>query len=88
MVVGQVIVMLNIMTKKQDIIQDFLNHTPIPGVLFEHNDYVHIVDGPHSGKSGSLVAVIELEPEPKFILELESGFDVEVLQSHIKRADF
>lgn len=73
--------------KSQDIAQAFLDHIPIPGVLFEHNDYVHIVGGPHSGKSGSLVTVITLEPEPKFILELESGFDVEVMQSQIKHAD-
>lgn len=73
--------------KPQDIAQAFLDHTPIPGVLFEHNDYVHIVGGPHSGNSGSLVTVISLEPEPKFTLELESGFDVEVMQSHIKHAD-
>ena len=70
-----------------DIAQAFLNHTPMPGVLFEHNDYVRIVDGPYAGQSGSLVTVIGLEPEPKFVLELESGFDVEILQSHIKHAD-
>lgn len=73
--------------KSQDIAQAFLDHTSIPGVMFEHNDYVHIVGGPNSGKSGSLVTVVALEPEPKFILELESGFDVEVMQSHIKHAD-
>ncbi len=70
--------------KSQDIDQAFFDHTQIPGVVFECNDYVHIVGGPYSGKSGSLVTVIALEPEPEFILELESGFDIEVRQSYIK----
>ena len=77
---------------KADIGQSFLNHEPIAGVKFEHNDYVHIIGGMYVGKSGSLVAVSELGPEPLFIIELdgpdypESGCDVEVLQSEIKLA--
>jgi uncharacterized Fe-S cluster-containing radical SAM superfamily protein len=74
--------------RPQDIAQAFLNHTPIPGVLFKHNDYVRVVGGePHAGQSGSLVTVIGLEPEPKFVLELESGFDIEIIQSHIKHVN-
>jgi hypothetical protein len=64
--------------------QAFLNHEPIPGVSFEHNDYVKVVAGPHKGHFGSLVTVLCLQPEPKFILELESGFDVQVLQSELE----
>jgi hypothetical protein len=63
-----------------DLIQAFLNREEIPGVTYGHNDYVHVVGGPRSGSTGSLVAVLSLKPEPRFILELESGFDVEVLR--------
>jgi hypothetical protein len=70
--------------KKLDIGQSFLNREPIIGVNFQHNDYVNIISGKHANKSGSLVTVVKLEPEPLFILELESGFDVEVYQSEIK----
>ncbi|WP_028453908.1 hypothetical protein [Chitinilyticum litopenaei] len=69
-----------------DFMQAFLNHDPIEGLEFEHNDYVLIVNGVHAGKLGSLVMVLELLPEPKFIVELESGFDVEVLQSELRLA--
>ena len=69
-----------------DLAQAFLNHEPIPGVGFEHNDYVRIVGGQHAGKYGSLVTVLTTTPEPRFIIELETGFDVEVLQSHIENA--
>jgi hypothetical protein len=68
-----------------DLAQAFLDHTPIPGVTFEHNDYVQIVRGEHAGQRGSLVTVLTLSPEPRFILELETGHDIEVLQSEIER---
>jgi len=70
-----------------DLAQDFLNHTPIPGVRFEHNDFVRIVRGDHVGERGSLVTVVTLSPEPRFILELETGHDIQVLQSDIEYVD-
>jgi hypothetical protein len=70
-----------------DLIQAFLKREEIPGVTYWHNDYVRIIAGQHSGSAGSLVAVLSLVPEPRFLLELESGFDVEVFQSEIERAD-
>ena len=66
-----------------DLGQDFLDHAHIDGVQFEHNDHVRIIDGPHAGQSGSLVTVLTIDPQPRYILELETGFDVEVLQSQI-----
>jgi ribosomal protein L24 len=52
-----------------------------------HNDYVRITAGENKGKFGSLVTVLETTPEPKFVLELESGFDIVVLQSEIEHAN-
>ena len=69
-------------------IQMFLNREPIEGVRYWHNDYVRIVAGENAGESGSLVSVIELTPEPVFLVELESGFDVQVRQSEVTVADF
>ena len=67
--------------------QAFLDRAEIPGVKFWHNDCVRVVAGSHSGATGSLVIVLSLQPEPRFVLELESGFDVEVFQSEIQRED-
>ena len=67
---------------------DFLDHKPIPGITFEHNDYVRVVAGEHKGKTGSLVGIIELGADPIYTLELESGFDVQVRQSQIERHGF
>lgn len=69
--------------KSAELCQAFLNHTPIEGVVYSHNDYVQIVSGAHEGKCGSLVTVLQLTPEPLFVVELETGFDVEVWQSQI-----
>jgi len=66
----------------------FLAHQPIPGVTFEHNDYVVVVTGEHAGNKGSLVNVYQLAPDPVYTLELESGHDVLVLQSEIERHGF
>lgn len=70
-----------------DLGQKFLNREFIQGVRFEHNEYVRVVAGLNAGKFGSLVTVLEIAPEPKFILELENGFDIEVLQSEIECAE-
>jgi ribosomal protein L24 len=55
--------------------------------LYLHNDPVRIIAGAHKGASGSLVTVISLKPEPRFVVELEAGRDVEVAQSEIERVD-
>lgn len=67
--------------------QAFLDRAPISGVKFWHNDYVRVVAGTHAGATGSLVTVLSIQPEPRFVLELDSGFDVEVLQSEIQCED-
>jgi hypothetical protein len=55
--------------------------------VYEHNEYVRVVSGVHVGDSGSLVTVLSTDPEPRYILEAESGRDIEVLQSEIVRVD-
>jgi MOSC domain-containing protein YiiM len=66
----------------------FLNHVPIKGVNFEHNDSVRILSGPHAGEVGSLVSVKSLEPEPLFVVELASGRgDVRAPQSALVRVE-
>jgi hypothetical protein len=70
-----------------EIAQCFLNHEPIPGASFEHNDYVRIAAGEHSGKNGSLVTITQMSPEPIYLVEVEFGGDVEIAQSQLRHAD-
>jgi hypothetical protein len=67
-----------------DVSNDFLAHRPVPGVRFEHNNYVRVTFGPHAGEYGSLVCIISLGIDPCFVLESESGQDLEVLQSQLE----
>jgi hypothetical protein len=67
--------------------QAFLAGDYINGVRFKHNDYVLVWSGSHIGTAGSLVSLLSLEPEPTFIIELESGQDAEVIQADIQLAE-
>jgi hypothetical protein len=66
-----------------DVDNDFLAHRPVPGVRFEHNDYVQVALGPYIGERGSLVCILTLGFDPCFVLESESGQDLKVLQSQL-----
>jgi ribosomal protein S4E len=63
--------------------QAFLNRESVTGVEYQHNDYVRVIDGPHQGKTGSLVSLLTVETEPKFLVELEEGGDIEIRQSQL-----
>jgi hypothetical protein len=63
----------------------FLAQELLPGVAFRHNEFVKVISGENIGSAGSLVSVEALGDDPIFLLELESGSDVRVRQSEIKR---
>ena len=67
--------------------QAFLWREYIVGVNYTHNESVAIVSGTHAGERGSLVSLVSLKPEPEFTVEAESGQDIQVRQSSLKRAD-
>jgi hypothetical protein len=66
---------------------DFLAHRPLPGVAFAHDDLVTITRGEHAGNVGSLIRVEQLGDDPVYLVEIDSGFEVEVAQSGLQRAD-
>jgi hypothetical protein len=67
--------------------QDFLDGRPLPGVAFAHDDLVTISNGDHAGNVGSIVAVLSLGDDPVYRVEIDSGFEVDVAQSNLARAD-
>jgi hypothetical protein len=73
--------------RSSDIGQAFLWQEYIVGVNFRHNESVAVVSGAHAGEQGSLVSLVSLEPEAEFILEAESGQDIQVRQSNLARTD-
>lgn len=67
----------------EDLRQTFLNRERVEGVDYQHNDYVRVTDGEYKGRSGSLISLEAIAPEPTFLVELEDGCDVEVRQSQL-----
>lgn len=51
-----------------------------PGVHFKLNESVRVVAGWHGGMSGSVIALLGLEPEPQYLIELGSGQTIEEFQ--------
>jgi hypothetical protein len=68
-------------------LQDFLDGQPLPGVAFAHDDLVTIGAGEHAGNVGSILAVVALGDNPVYRVEIDSGFEVDVAQSDLTRAD-
>lgn len=51
-----------------------------PGVAFERNHRVRVISGPRSGKRGSVISLLGMEPEPRYRVELGSGEAIEAYQ--------
>jgi hypothetical protein len=56
------------------------------GVKFELNHSVEIVTGNYKGKAGAVISLIGVEPEPRYLVELGSGEDIEEFQRALKDA--
>src|SRR2546426_6208286 len=56
------------------------------GVNFGQNAPVKIRFGPRQGAKGTVISLVGLEPEPRFLIELASGEDGEELQCVLERA--
>jgi hypothetical protein len=70
-----------------NVAQAFLWREYIVGVLHQHNTRIQVCDGEHRGARGSLVGLIAATPEPVYLVELESGHDVHLVQSALRSAD-
>jgi hypothetical protein len=67
--------------------EDFKAGRPLPGVALAHDDLVTIGAGEHAGNVGSIVALADLCDDPVYRVEIDSGFEVDVAQSNLSRAD-
>lgn len=57
----------------------------IPGVAFGHNEAVEITAGEYSGHTGSIVFLMDVAPEPLYLVELGSANgDVRIRQSALR----
>jgi len=54
------------------------------GVQFGHRDAVQITSPVLNGGVGAIASLLALEPEPRYLVELDSGADAEVYQRWLK----
>jgi|GEM_PF-1673932 len=59
---------------------------PIEGFGFLLNDSVRVMSGSHCGSRGSVVSVVEMEPEPLYLVKLEDRSEVPILESALLTA--
>jgi hypothetical protein len=54
------------------------------GVEFERHHPVRVVEGRRSGKRGAVIALLGLEPEPRYRVELSSGQALDAFQRMLR----
>jgi len=65
----------------------WFSYQHIPGVAFGLNDFVEIISGANASQRGSTMSLLDLRPEPVYLVELESGVDVRISQSSLRAVE-
>ena len=65
----------------------WLGGEKVDGAEFIHNTYVEVVAGKHKGETGSVVSLVNIGGAARYIIELESGSDIEALEIEIKEKE-
>lgn len=73
-------------TSRPDPLRDWMEGALAGGVRFGPGAAVRIDSGQNLGALGAVVTVLDFEPEPLYLVELEGGEDVRVLQSALQPA--
>jgi len=56
-------------------------------VKFAFDDLVELLHGDKAGKTGNVVALLALEPEPQYVIELPDGTSTNAPESSLKALD-
>ena len=67
-------------------LEDFLANRPVPEVALALHDYVNVIEGEHAGDSGTVMGLADVGSDPAYVLELDSGVSVTVVESHLQHA--
>lgn len=62
----------------------WLSGEKVEGANFIYNTYVEVISGEHRGVTGSLVSLVTLGTNARYIIEKESGSYIEVAENEIK----
>ena len=64
----------------------WFNQQSVPGAAFKLNDSVEITAGVHAGKSGAVMSLETLEPEPVYVVEMSDGSGDVSVEEHVLTA--
>jgi len=68
---------------EEEIIRKWIGMESVKGISFLLNDSVQVITGDYAGKQGSVISLIDTEPLPVYLVELNDGKDIRVKQSEI-----
>ena len=71
----------------QQIQDEWFTGQRVSGASFTLNEVVRISAGSHAGKIGSVISLLDLQPQTRYIVETSSGRDVEVFEYELERYD-
>jgi len=71
-------------TSRPNPVRDWYDGKTPPGVLFSLNQPVRIATGPHVKQLGSVVVLLSIVPEPRYVVELADGHDIQVGQEQLE----
>ncbi|QYX65839.1 hypothetical protein K2227_05815 [Shewanella putrefaciens] len=71
------------MTIDLEVHNSWLSGVKIDGANFIHNSYVEVVAGEHKGATGSVVSLVAVGTDARYIVEKDTGFDIEVAENEI-----
>lgn len=72
------------MVISKDLEELWYDFRPVPGAKFKMNETVKILNGNHSGQIASIISLETIDPEPKYLIELNSGEDMIVAESNLE----
>jgi len=76
------------MMSKSEIDRLWMDLKPVPGAKFKLNDNVIFIDNDFANKVGAVISLIELLPEPVYIVELlEPPYgDIKIKETSLEKA--
>jgi hypothetical protein len=73
------------MSMSLELSNNWMGGEALEGVLYALNESVEVITELGVSEAGSVITLLEIEPEPKYIVELCNGTDVYALQSAIRK---
>ena len=64
----------------------WLRGEPLPGVAFAQHERVTIAGGSRGGRTGGVLLLLAVAPEPLYLVALDGGGDLKVRQSALRPA--